>query len=612
MTEGENIMKRVFLLCMAASLFLMAFILRAEERPLATKVEHFFLISERAQSLFTYFKDTFQLPEVWPFSQHKQFSSGGLSLGNAVLEFVKAEWEWPKDAKPLKTVFYGIAFEPTLDADATAAELTKRNIPLQTPPPSKFKTDDRKQVLWEQVGLPALPPTNASIFFCDYKDRQAVAQRRKEASAELAKRMGGPLGVVAVAEITVGVQDLKEARGKWSALLNPSPRISDDAFDFSAGPRIHLVRAESPGIQGIVLRVRSIGETEKFLRDRQLLAKDDAGHVAISPAAIEGLTIRLVDAVQAQKPAHPLLGTGRGIDHLGIGVRDLQKTKNDYEQGLGFKCIERTPEPDGALTSLIFFENKSYLELLSVPRPLSTVISDFHRYVSVFIEKHEGAMYLGLETSSARDATDLLKVHNFEAKLSEERRITKEGETKPSPVQVYSVTTPDTPSGNKQVFMLWIYLVEYVSPERPARLAARREEGMMAHPNTALGIRSVWFAVRDLDAQLRNLHDAGFEPGETREAKFLGAKGREVKAGNGCLLLLRSADKNGALNKFLSDHDAGDIIGISIEVSDLNKARSWVEGHSGHKLEPYKGFYGRSILIPPDLTHGVWMELFQR
>jgi len=160
--------------------------------------------------------------------------------------------------------------------------------------------------------------------------------------------------------------------------------------------------------------------------------------------------------------------------------------------------------------------------------------------------------------------------------------------------------------------MLWIWLIEHASPERPAALAARREQGMMTHPNTALGIHTVWFAVRDLDAQLRNLHDAGFEPGETREAKLLGAKGREVKAGTGSMLLLRPVDQKGILNRFLSDHDNGDIIGISIEVSDLDKARSWVEGHSGQKLKPYKNSYGRSILIPPVLTHGIWMELLQR
>jgi len=46
---------------------------------------------------------------------------------------------------------------------------------------------------------------------------------------------------------------------------------------------------------------------------------------------------------QAQKPAHPLLGAGRGIDHVGIAVRDLQKTINDYEQVLGFKCTKNSP-----------------------------------------------------------------------------------------------------------------------------------------------------------------------------------------------------------------------------------------------------------------------------
>jgi catechol 2,3-dioxygenase-like lactoylglutathione lyase family enzyme len=604
-------MRRVFLLYAALSLCFIAFVLGAEERPLATRVEHFFVVSDQAQSLFTYFKETFQLPEVWPYNQRGMFSSGGLSFGNAVLEIASFLKE---DNKPLKTEFKGIAFEPQASADATAAELAKRNIAHTDVRSSKYQmAGELVQVGWSNVALTDFPPTSAHIFFCDYKDRQAVAQRRKAASDELARRMGGPLGIVAVAEITVGVQDLDEARSKWSALLEPSPQISDDAFVFSAGPRIHLVRAESPSIQGIVLIVRSIGEAEKFLKERRLLAKDNAGHIAISPAAIEGLAIRLTDVTQVQKPAHPLLGHGRGIDHVGIGVRDLEKAINDYEQVLGFKCIANPPPRlSGALGRIIFFEDETLLEFLSPPQPASAVNSDYLRYLAAFAEKHEGAISLALETSSAKAAADYLKAHNFEIKLSEWPRVMKEGETKPLPAQYYSVSNPDTPSGNKQIFMLWIWLIEHASPERPAKIAARREQSMMAHPNTALRIRTVWFAVRDLDAQLQNLHDAGFESGETREAKFLGAKGREVKAGQGSLLLLESAAKNGALSNFLLNHDDGQIIGISIEVSDLKKARSLVEGHSGHKLEPYNGFYGQSIMIPPDLTHGVWMELFQR
>lgn len=166
------------------------------EQPLAVRVEHFFVVSDQAKSLFTYFKDEFQLPEVWAFNQFIGFASGGLSLGNAVLEFVSFSTE---TSKPLKAEFRGIAFEPTADADATAAELTKRSISHSGVQPYKAKPLDprfgrRKQVLWATVRLSNFPPTNATVFFCDYKKREAVARVRKAASDELVKRKGGPLG----------------------------------------------------------------------------------------------------------------------------------------------------------------------------------------------------------------------------------------------------------------------------------------------------------------------------------------------------------------------------------------------------------------------------------
>jgi hypothetical protein len=94
-----------------------------------------------------------------------------------------------------------------------------------------------------------------------------------------------------------------------------------------------------------------------------------------------------------------------------------------------------------------------------------------------------------------------------------------------------------------------------------------------------------------------------------------------VKAGQGVLLLLESSNKDGLLAKYLSDQvgpkgrcncpsDEG-IIGLSIEVSDLGKARHLAESSTGRKLETYKGFYGTSFLLPPEVTHGVWMEMFQ-
>src|SRR5208337_5342398 len=115
----------------------------------------------------------------------------------------------------------------------------------------------------------------------------------------------------------------------------------------------------------------------------------------------------------------------------------------------------------------------------------------------------------------------------------------------------YIVSPADKPAADKKGITIPIFWIEYVSAERRKK---RRAEGLMDHPNTAMGIHAVWFAVHDTEAQLRTLRDAGLESGESREATFLGAHGREVKAGQGVLLLLEPSDKKGVLAKYLSDH----------------------------------------------------------
>jgi catechol 2,3-dioxygenase-like lactoylglutathione lyase family enzyme len=596
-------MKRILLLMAATSLCLIALDSRAEAQPLATRVDHFYVMSDKAQALFDLFKETFQLPEVWPFSDRGTHTSGGLWFGNVVVEFRFS----PRGDNPVKTEFRGIAFEPAEGADATAAELTKRGIShAEVENRMRQGVDGPARIAWSVLRLKNIAPTEVDVFFVDYKDRKSAAARYHTLNGELTARKRGPLGIVGVAEIEVGVQDIEEARGNWSALLAASPRISDDTFVFESGPRIRLVRAESPGIQGIVLTVRSLDDAEKFLKERQLLVKD-VGQIGISPQAIGGLSIRLVEAGQAREPAHPLIGpgqgTGQGVDHVGIAIRDFKKIRDDYERVLGFKIKEAT-QPNGWPQAAILFEDFTYLEFQPiVALPWIAKKFDYTDGYSGFAEKYEGAVFLGLATSSSKYAADHLKARNFQAYLNVEE----------APGFYNLVEISHEPSGEKQAFPLAIFFIEYVfDPGRPARAAARLEQGLMTHPNTARRLYSVWFAVRDLKTSVQNLQDAGLEPGETRKAKFLGAKGRAVKAGNGCLLLLQSIDKNGVLAKFLSDRHDGEIIGVSVEVSDVEKARSLIESRSGQKLDPYEGFYGRSILIPPDMTHGVWLEMFQR
>jgi hypothetical protein len=274
--------------------------------------------------------------------------------------------------------------------------------------------------------------------------------------------------------------------------------------------------------------------------------------------------------------------------------------------GLGFKVSKGGHFPGGLSNSIVDLQNNSYLELLSVSANTSIKQGDASD-IADFLKRHEGAMFLGINVASAKAAADYLKAHNFDVTGPDPGSIMKEGETTPPPPMWYSVGTADKPAAGKKGFTIPIFLIEYLSTNWMDRA---RAEGRMDHPNTAIGIHAVWFAVHDAEAQLRTLRDAGLEVGESHEAKFLGAHGREVKAGHGVLVLLESSDKKGLLTNYLSDHDEG-IIGLSIEVADLGKARKLSESGTGKKLETYIGFYGTSFLLSPEVTHGVWMEMFQ-
>ena len=75
-------MKRTLLFFIGIALCFGALGFPAEEQPLVTRIDHFYVESDQAHSLFNFFKDTFQLPEHWPFSDRVTFASGGLWPGN--------------------------------------------------------------------------------------------------------------------------------------------------------------------------------------------------------------------------------------------------------------------------------------------------------------------------------------------------------------------------------------------------------------------------------------------------------------------------------------------------------------------------------------------------
>ena len=130
------------------------------------------------------------------------------------------------------------------------------------------------------------------------------------------------------------------------------------------------------------------------------------------------------------------------------------------------------------------------------------------------------------------------------------------------------------------------------------------------HANTALGLRTPWVAVWDVDRTAEDFSALGVEGGDKFEVLHLKATGREVHLSQGKMLLVEpTRDASPAMDHLLVRGE--DLMGISIEVGDLEKARQLIQRSLGRPLEVYDGLEGPSFLVPADLAHGVYLEFFQ-
>jgi catechol 2,3-dioxygenase-like lactoylglutathione lyase family enzyme len=305
---------------------------------------------------------------------------------------------------------------------------------------------------------------------------------------------------------------------------------------------------------------------------------------------------------QTKDESHSILfGSGRGIDHVGIAVRDLEAAKKAYRDVLGFAVFAFGEESSGNRSGGSYLES-GLLELTTSGDPTKPI----GRVIGKFLEKHEGALFVGLEASPVDDAAKLLRTRGFNIQGPET------GSMSDDPDQHDRV--PITGS--------WRLVGLKTGPVPAAHLPAKSADAIFfiqyqpsvetVHPNTAKKLSSVWMGVRDLQASLREYESMGFRPARKFAVPQLGARGQEIEAGDGTILLLQPEMSTGKVGSFLAERGAEGIMGVSIEVASLQTARTVLEANTKRQFEPYAGPYGQSILIPPELTYGVWIEFFQK
>jgi hypothetical protein len=279
------------------------------------------------------------------------------------------------------------------------------------------------------------------------------------------------------------------------------------------------------------------------------------------------------------------------IDHVRILAHDIAAAQSQYGSMLGFDLsrAEAFIYPEGSAHNGTELSDGTYLELIGIADREKLLKS--RPWIVDFLQDHQGAHSVGILVTSAKDVADRLKTRGIEAPVF--NLVSSHPGAKP--ILLVTPKLVSLPDGA-------IFFVEY-----PVQPSART----VVQPNTAQGMAAVWIAVRDLQKASQEAERLGFHPGRLLEFKNLGARGRELQTSPGKIVLLEANSSGKPTADFLRERGQG-VMGLSLAVGDIAKARSLIGGKANRDLPIYEGVYGKSFLVPPEVASGVWIEMVQK
>jgi len=258
------------------------------------------------------------------------------------------------------------------------------------------------------------------------------------------------------------------------------------------------------------------------------------------------------------------------LDHANVVVRNLAAARADFERlGFAFKAgrIHRNSIDNAHMK----FPDGTELELITASEPRDALA---RRYVEL-LRSGEGGAFFAMRADSV--AGVLAALRRYDPSL------------KADTVGSY-IDIDDPPGWN----LPELFVMRYLTP--PVDSAHHH-----AHPNGAYALRALWLkrdsADRaDLSAfDLRPLavNSAPLERPGVRAARF---------AGGSELYVLPAMPRDSGVTR---------IIGVTILVRDAARAAELLQQRVHQPFTVRHSPRGRLVLVPPELTHGIWLELLE-
>ena len=299
--------------------------------------------------------------------------------------------------------------------------------------------------------------------------------------------------------------------------------------------------------------------------------------------------------------AHPILGTGRGLDHVGILVTNLAEAGTLFSKRLGFTIDAGGKLPFGTENATIDFADETFLELIAISdRPTA-----LQRKPSLvrFLDRGEGAPFAVLEASSAQRAFAALTRRGQRVLAPGHVAMSYPGISEPAPGWTSLFFASPPMAGDP------LFIIEY-DPWREFQERHPEYKPDTRHTNGATRLRAAWLAVTNAEMAVDTMRRMGFATRSRVLRPSLEARGCLVRAGKGDLVLLSSVHSRGPVASFLSRHEGG-IVGVTIEVRDLRATGEFLRLSLGAAPRRDRGPFGEAILLEPEATHGIWIEFVE-
>lgn len=313
----------------------------------------------------------------------------------------------------------------------------------------------------------------------------------------------------------------------------------------------------------------------------------------------------------ASAPVDPLIGTGHGLDHVLIFVKNLTEAAQAFRDQLGFVTRPGSRFPSGLENEVIRLHEREYVEVLGLYNR-GTGHPDV-KEAEDFLRKGEGAVGFGIRVSSAEATAAFLKERGFRVK-GPFPLTTTYPDIPESPPPFWSSLQVET---GKKFIDEMLFFSEYLEGAYRAFQALHPQLHAPGapppkHRNSAVGSLHPWLAVAHLEEVAAAYEAVGFPRRRRVTVGFPKGEAVEVGIGRNSLVIVGSEDASGPVSEFLRQRESSyGLIGISLGVQSVTTALGAMPPVVAAGLEPAEGLFGRGVWVPPQVAHGVWLELFE-